>query len=302
MLEDPLELLLSGRGSQLAALGEKSSGPVEVAELGAAIAAGRAALRGDPTKENAGAYLAAQQAVAGLVAEHLGMVDVIARRWIMQGFDAEAVLSAARLGLVQVAWRWDHERSPFPRYAQVTLNWMIGRNLRADVGSVDIPVAVAWKARRLAAQIEDLRQELGRQPTRREIASRTDMSVEQVEELLAVRVMTRELSVPSAEDDGEDGIGEEFHGKYLSDADGGVSQAVLSEARAVVTAVIATFPVADAEVLTDLFGVDSGRVSHAYVVAGRLGCSRQRVQYLRDEFMARLQHPQYQLQRKSRKL
>jgi RNA polymerase sigma factor for flagellar operon FliA len=115
--------------------------------------------------------------------------------------DRDEMTQAARLGLVEAAYRFDPERGvPFERWAALRIRGAILDSVRA----VDFaPRALRSSLREADAAQQDLERELGRTPTAAEKAARLQISREQLAglEARAHRALVLSLDAPAGNED-----------------------------------------------------------------------------------------------------
>jgi RNA polymerase sigma-B factor len=102
--------------------------------------------------------------------------------------------------LVKAVRRWRPERGAFLAYAMPTIEGEVKRHFRDGASTIRIPRQLYETQPQVTAAQRALRQELSREPTSAEIASRTGMPARQVREILDAATTCQPLSA----DDGSD--------------------------------------------------------------------------------------------------
>lgn len=137
-----------------------------------------------------------------LITENIGLVHACANRFRGRGVEYEDLFQAGCVGLVKAAGGFDESLGyRFSTYAVPAILGEIRRIFR-DGGAVKIGRAAKEKARALLSVREQLADELLREPTVSEIASRAGMDVFTVSELLCASLPTVSLTA----DDGDGSI------------------------------------------------------------------------------------------------
>ncbi len=126
---------------------------------------------------------ASKDELDALVEDHLYLVQHIVNQLASRyprHVDRSELWSAGAAGLVDASQRFDPSTSvPFARYASIRIRGAIIDSTRSRDWATR---SLRRRARAIQAVERELEQQLGRMPTREEIAERADMSVEQVEE------------------------------------------------------------------------------------------------------------------------
>lgn len=148
--------------------------------------------------------LSSPEAVA-LVERYGGLARSIALRYARGQHDADDLVQVAMFGLLQALKRFDPERGfEFSTFAHVTIQGELKRYRRRTGWSLHVPRKLQEGHLRLTSAVEELTQQLSRQPSVAELADHLDMGVEEVIELLEVRDSQRTMSLDgSARDDHE---------------------------------------------------------------------------------------------------
>lgn len=115
-----------------------------------------------------------------LIRDHLWLSHRLARRFAGRGVDEDDLRQVADLGLVLAASRYDPERGDFAAYAAPTILGELRRHFRDTTWAVRVPRAVQERHQEQRHVIDDLVQELGRQPRDDEIAARSGAAPDEV--------------------------------------------------------------------------------------------------------------------------
>jgi RNA polymerase primary sigma factor len=206
-----------------------------------------------------------------LVEAHLRLVVALARRYRGQGLDLPDLIQEGNLGLMAAAER--HDGRADLRFATVAA-WWIRRAIRRGIATkgpiVRVPIRVAEGTLELGRAEERLTQELGRPPTRAEIARDAGVDEAVVDDLRRARERHVSLSAPAGEDAelgeliGDDGA-----------ADPAVRLAEAAEGDALREA-LAGLDARRRRVLELRYGVNGAEPRTLDAVARELGISRER--------------------------
>jgi RNA polymerase sigma-B factor len=128
----------------------------------------------------------------------------LASRFARRGVQDEDLAQVALLGLVKAVDRFDANADVrFITFAAPTILGEIRRYFRDCSWRVHVPRGLQERAGRVARAERALAGELGREPTRREIAVRLDLTEEEVLEALSVAETSRPLSLDAVLELGE---------------------------------------------------------------------------------------------------
>jgi len=141
-----------------------------------------------------------------LVEKYLPLADKVARRYRRSNEPLDDLVQVARVGLVKAIARWDPDRGTlFSTYAVPTMTGELRRYFRDSTWAVRPPRALQELCLKVGPAREALAQELGREPTAHEVASRLGRDVEQILEAMAAANAYWALSLdgPARSDDPE---------------------------------------------------------------------------------------------------
>lgn len=122
-----------------------------------------------------------------LVAQFLGLVEFLARRFRNRGEPLEDLVQVGTIGLLKAIERFDLDREvEFSTYATPTIVGELKRHFRDKGWAVRVPRRLQELHLELTKIVSTLGQELGRSPTPAEIAEYANLTEEQVLEGLEI--------------------------------------------------------------------------------------------------------------------
>jgi RNA polymerase sigma factor (sigma-70 family) len=224
---------------------------------------------------------------AQLVEAFMPLVSAIARTYRSGQVQRLELLQEGVVGLLRALERFDPERGvPFWGYA----TWWVRQAMQQLVAELTRPVVLSDRALRHLARLKqahhDVVQQTGLEPTREELAARTGLALEQVDDLLATERAPRSLEEPvsSAEDD----IG--TFGELLADplAEDEYELVLGAVERAELHALLAGLSDRERAVLRARYGLDDGGELSLRAVGDRLGLSGERVRQIERRALSKL--------------
>ena len=149
------------------------------------ITLSKKALRGD---------LAARQR---MIESNLRLVISIGKRYINRGIPFSDVIEEGNLGLIKAVEKFDPSKGfRFSTYASWWIQQYITRAIVNQSKTIRLPVHIVERMKRYFADMEDLVQELGREPHPSEVAGRTTLESAEIEEIQQMLRHTYSLDSP----------------------------------------------------------------------------------------------------------
>lgn len=214
---------------------------------------------------------------ARLLDRYQGLARALALRSATPADDLDDLVQVALLGVLSALERFDPDRNvEFTTFAWATVQGELKRHHRDRGWTVRVPRRLQEAYLRAAAAVEELHQELGRQPSIAELAQRTGDDVELVIEALEVHSARRPGSLDARRsDDGAAGPVEV-----------GVVEPAFAEVeeRSLLRSLLPRLDPREREVLQLRFLEDWTQVQ----IAERIGCSQMHVSRLLSRALARL--------------
>jgi RNA polymerase sigma factor (sigma-70 family) len=225
------------------------------------------------------------EAESRLVEANLRLVVRIARRYTNRGLSLLDLIEEGNVGLLHAARKFRPDRGArFATYATWWIRQAIVRALANQARTIRLPVHVGLLLTQYAKARTALTQELGRPPELAEVAQRMGRTIEEIEDLEAVRQQPLSLDAPA----GQEGKGS-LH-DVLQDPSGPAEPALAAamRRRGDLASVLQDLPDNERTVVTLRFGLGGETPMTLETIGQRLGVSRERIRQIEAAALRRL--------------
>ncbi len=228
-----------------------------------------------------------KEALDKLVRSNLRFVVSVSKKYRNQGVPLSDLINEGNLGLIRAARRFDGTRGiRFVTYAVWWIRQAILQALAEQSRIVRVPLNRAGTLHRLARCKASLVQELGREPTATEIAEGMDVTVEEVEQTLAIASSHLSLDAPM------------FHGEQSSLMESlpdllsrGPEEETFENALAdSLEAALSTLEEREAQILRLYFGLAGYAPRSLEEIGTEMGVTRERIRQVKERALGRLRH------------
>ena len=294
--EDPVHTYLKEIGKVALLSAELEVEMAQRIEAGLAAAARLAALEGaegdaepstDPSKDRR-LVRKGQQAKDVLIEANLRLVVSIAKRYRNRGLAFLDLIQEGNLGLMRAVEKFDYTKGfKFSTYATWWIRQAITRAIADQARTIRIPVHMVETINKVVWAQRQLLQELGREPTAEELASRVEFPIDRVREIQRINQDTISLDQPVGDED-DFSLSDLIEDRAAVVPDDAATRAMLDKA---VKEALAYLSHREQDVVRMRFGLEDGKIRTLEEVGKAFGVTRERVRQIESKTLAKLRRP-----------
>ena len=223
-----------------------------------------------------------------LIMHNMRLVKSIAGHYTCAGLDSDDLISIGSMGLIPAIEKFDLTSThKFSTYATYWIKQAIRREIINQNRAVRVPANVQETYNKIRKATEALRQALGHEPTKHQVAKAVGMTAKEVEEITSFFMEPISTDTTLTDED-ETTVGDLIADENSIDP---IDAVYSVELKTMVSTVLDTLPEKEREVIKLRFGIDGHPQRSLEEVGAILGYSREWIRRIEERALIKLRNP-----------